>query len=93
MPESAIEVVPLDEADLDAAPPCEGITSWRWLPGMRWRWRRCGRPATRRVKVTCPVHGSALKFLCSPHLRVLKLGLAGCWTCDHGNPVRFSGHS
>ena len=90
-----IEVTPLEEIDLEAAPPCSMATQWH-LAGLsrllgRGQRRHCGRPATHRVRVTCPVHGTMLKFLCARHLRILKLGWAGCWTCDMRSPVWFTG--
>jgi hypothetical protein len=91
MPEATVEVTALEGIDLEAAPPCSMITERRTLR-LRWRRRECGRPATHRVKVTCPVHGTRLRFLCGRHLRVLKWGWASCWTCDSRSTIRFGGH-
>jgi hypothetical protein len=88
MTDLTVEVVALDEADLDAAPPCEMITHWRW--GKK---QRCGRKSTHRVLVKCTVHGGRRRFLCARHMRVLRLGLVLCESCDLRSPVEFAGES
>jgi hypothetical protein len=83
---SAVEVVPLAGADLASSPPCDMFT----------RRGRCGRRSAYRVKVICPEHGTALRFLCRRHLLYLKLGLAACRSCgraDGVTPVSFGGYS
>jgi hypothetical protein len=90
-----VQVSPLEGVDLEAAPPCEMKVGWRRF-GLFGRWmrpRQCGRPSVCRVKAVCPEHGVQLRFLCSWHLRVLKLGAVACWSCDSRSPVRFAGDS
>ena len=82
-----IEVTPLEGIDLDAAPPCSMTGNWHLFGLARFvglsRLWKCGRPATHRVRVTCPVHGGRLVFLCARHVKVVKLGWAGR---DHEGP-------
>jgi hypothetical protein len=89
-----VEVTALQGVDLEGAPPCDMKTGWR-LFGLlgRWVYRMCGRPSTHRVKVTCPEHGTRLRFVCERHLRFLKWGWATCWSCDNRNAVRFGGYT
>jgi hypothetical protein len=93
-----VEVDPLEGVDLEAAPPCSMIRQWHLFGLARFlglgKMRRCGRPSTHRVRVTCQVHGTRLVFLCSRHVPlVAKWGLAGCATCDFRSPLRFGGYA
>jgi hypothetical protein len=92
-----VEVVQLEGVDLDAAPPCSMTMKWL-LFGLTallggGRVRLCGRPATHRVKVTCPVCGPRLVFLCRRHRNATKAGLASCAKCDYRKPIQFGGES
>lgn len=99
-PQSTVEITPLEGIDLDGAPPCDALEAWHLFGLARFLGlagqRECGRPATHRVRITCPAHGTGTRFLCGRCLRYLNLGLMTCNSCQRGGrdtPVSFAGHS
>lgn len=85
------EILPLEDIDVEATPPCECVFAWIWQFRLTARLKRgemagrraCGKPSVARMRVNCGACGARYSlFLCRQHAWFFRQGKAvHCRTC------------